>query len=65
MGASGSTETVVVQCFLKGGVPGFVPFTVTFSASSGAVAGAGLLYAYVHDTNASVAASYSPAASIR
>ena len=57
-GPSGSTETVVVQCYLKGGVPAFVPFTVTFSASSGAVAGAGLLYAYVHDTNASVAASY-------
>lgn len=63
-GPSGSTETVVVQCYLKGGVPGFVPFTVTFSASSGAVAGAGLLYAYVHDTNASVAASYNSAGGV-
>jgi hypothetical protein len=50
-----------VQCCLKGGVPAFVPFTVTFSASSGAVAGAGLLYAFGHDTNAAVAASYNPA----
>jgi hypothetical protein len=53
-----------VQCYLKGGVPGFVPFTVTFSASSGAVAGAGLLYAYVHDTSASVAASGNPAGGV-
>jgi hypothetical protein len=60
-GPSGSTETVVVQCYGKGGVPGFVPFTVTFSASSGPIPGAGLLYAYVHDTNASVAASYNSA----
>jgi len=57
-GPSGSTETVVVQCYRQGGAPVFVPFTVTFSASSGPVAGAGLLYAYVHDSNASVAASY-------
>jgi hypothetical protein len=63
-GPSGSTETVVVQCYLKGGAPGFVPFTVTFSASSGAVAGAGLLYAYVHDTNAAVAASYNSAGGV-
>jgi hypothetical protein len=60
-GPSGSTETVVVQCYRQGGQPSFVPFTVTFAASSGAVPGAGLGYAYVHDTNASIAASYNMA----
>jgi len=35
-GASGGAETVVVRGYLQGGGPGFVPFTVTFSASSGA-----------------------------
>jgi sarcosine oxidase gamma subunit len=43
-----------VRCFLQGGGPAFVPFTVTVSASSGA----GLRYAYVHGTNAAVAVSY-------
>ena len=54
-GPSGGTETVVVRCYLQGGGPAFVPFTVTFSASSGVRR---LRYAYVHDTNAAVAASY-------
>jgi hypothetical protein len=61
---SGSTETVVVQRYLKGGGPAFAPFTVTFSANSGAVAGAGLMYAYVRDTNASVAATHNSAGGV-
>ena len=56
-GPPGSTESVVVECYLKSGVPAFVPFAVTFSASTGA----GLLYAYVDDMNAAVAASCNPA----
>ena len=61
---SGGTQTVVVRCYLRGGGHAFMPFTVTFSASSGAVDGAGLRYAYVHDTNAAVAASYDSASGV-
>ena len=43
-------------------MPAFVPFTVTFSTSTGVVAGASLQYAYVHDMHAAVAASYYPRA---
>ena len=53
-GPSGGTETVVVRCYVQGGGPAFVPFTVTVNASSGVR----LRYAYVHGTNAAVAASY-------
>jgi hypothetical protein len=43
----GGSEYVTVRCFRKGGVPVFVPFTVTFSQSSGTLPG-GLSYAYLH-----------------
>lgn len=43
----GGSEYVTVRCFVKGGAPAFVPFTVMFSESSGTIAG-GLSYAYVH-----------------
>jgi hypothetical protein len=56
-GPSGGAETAVVRCYLQGGGPAFAPFTVMFSASSGAVAGAGLRYTYMHDTDAAVSAS--------
>jgi hypothetical protein len=42
----GGSEYVTVRCFVKGGVASFVPFTVTYSQSSGSLAG-GLAYAYV------------------
>jgi sarcosine oxidase gamma subunit len=59
MGAGGAARRVgfaLVQGPSEAAVagPAFVPFTVTVSASSGA----GLRYAYVHGTNAAVAASY-------
>jgi hypothetical protein len=41
----GGSEYVTVRCFVKGGVASFVPFTVTYSQSSGVVPG-GLSYAY-------------------
>jgi len=41
----GGSELVTVRCFVKG-VAAFVPFTVTYSQSSGTLAG-GLSYAYV------------------
>ncbi|MEP7023167.1 MAG: hypothetical protein ABJB47_05020, partial [Actinomycetota bacterium] len=50
-------EVVVVRCFRKGGIPAFVPFTVTFSASSGTLPG-GLHYAYVHDSGTAVVSSF-------
>ena len=34
---SGSTETVVVHCYLKDGGPAFAPLTVTFSVRGGVV----------------------------
>ena len=49
----GGSEYVTVRCFRKGGVPGFVPFTVSFSQSSGKLPG-GLSYAYVHYSTAIV-----------
>jgi hypothetical protein len=53
----GGAEFVTVRCYRKGGIPAFVPFTVTFTASSGTLPG-GLAYAYVYDTGAGVAASF-------
>jgi hypothetical protein len=53
----GGSELVTVRCYTKGGVPTFVPFTVMFSASSGTIAGP-LRYAYVHDSSASIVASF-------
>jgi hypothetical protein len=53
----GGAELVTVRCYRKGGVPVFVPFTVTFTASSGTLPG-GLAYAYVYDTGAGVASSF-------
>ena len=54
---SGGMEIVAVRCYKKGGKPGFVPFTVLFTSSSGTVAG-GLRYAYVHDSGSSVLSAY-------
>jgi hypothetical protein len=53
----GGAELVTVRCYRKGGVPVFVPFTVTFTASSGTLPG-GLAYAYVYDTGTAVASSF-------
>jgi hypothetical protein len=53
----GGAELVTVRCYRKGGMPAFVPFTVTFTASSGTLPG-GLAYAYLYDTGAGVAASF-------
>lgn len=53
----GGAEFVTVRCYRKGGMPVFVPFTVTFTASSGTLPG-GLAYAYVYDTGAGVASSF-------
>jgi hypothetical protein len=53
----GGAELVTVRCYLKGGVPAFVPFTVTFTASSGTLPG-GLAYAYVYDTGAGLGSSF-------
>lgn len=53
----GGAELVTVRCYRKGGIPVFVPFTVTFTASSGTLPG-GLAYAYVYDTGAGVASSF-------
>ncbi len=50
-------ELVTVQCYVKGGVAQFVPFTVTFSESSGTLPG-GLQYAYVYHTTAGTVTSF-------
>jgi hypothetical protein len=57
---SGGAEIVRIRCYRKGGVPVFVPFTVTFAASSGTLPG-GLAYAYVHDTGTAVASAFNSA----
>ncbi len=54
---TGGKEIVAVRCYKKGGKPGFVPFTVLVTTSSGLVAG-GLQYAYVHDSGTSVVSAY-------
>jgi hypothetical protein len=53
----GGAELVTVRCYRKGGVPAFVPFTVSFAESSGTLPG-GLAYAYLYDTGAGVATSF-------
>jgi hypothetical protein len=53
----GGSEFVTVRCFRKGGIPTFVPFTVTFTASSGKLPG-GLAYAYLYDNGTAVASSF-------
>jgi hypothetical protein len=50
-------ELVTVQCYVKGGKPQFVPFTVTFAESSGMLAG-GLKYAYLYRGAVSTLASF-------
>ncbi len=54
---TGGKEIVVVRCYKKGGKPGFVPFTVLFTTSSGTV-GSGLRYAYVHDSGTGIVSEY-------
>jgi|CZKT01.1.fsa_nt_gi hypothetical protein len=47
-GPSGLAEEVAVRCFLAGGTPIFVPFTVLYSQSSAGPIGPGRAYGYVH-----------------
>jgi hypothetical protein len=53
----GGAELVTVQCYVKGGTPQFVPFTVTFAESSGTLPG-GLKYAYLYHTPAGIVTSF-------
>lgn len=57
---AGGAELVAVQCYVKGGTPQFVPFTVTFAASSGTLPG-GLEYAYLYHTPAGTVTSFNSA----
>jgi hypothetical protein len=45
---SGADEAAVVRCFKPGGGPVFVPFSITFAASSKGPFPAGRAYGYVH-----------------
>jgi hypothetical protein len=45
---SGVNEAAVVRCFKPGGAPVFVPFSITFAASSKGPFPAGRAYGYVH-----------------
>jgi hypothetical protein len=53
----GGAELVTVRCYRTGGIPTFVPFTVTFTASSGTLPG-GLAYAYLYDTGKNIVSSF-------
>jgi hypothetical protein len=50
-------EVVAVRCYIRHGVPTFVPFTVMFTDSSGTAPG-GLQYAYVHDSPTGIVSSF-------
>jgi hypothetical protein len=56
----GGAELVTVQCYVKGGTPQFVPFTVTFAESSGTLPG-GLQYAYLYHTTGGTVTSFNSA----
>jgi hypothetical protein len=45
---SGANEVVAVRCFQPGGVPVFVPFSITFTTSSKGPIPPGRAYGYVH-----------------
>jgi hypothetical protein len=47
-GRSGPNEVVAVRCYRAGGIPGFAPFTVTYSTSSKGPIPAGRAFGYVH-----------------
>lgn len=47
-GPSGANEAAVVRCFKPGGVPVFVPFSISFAVSSKGPFPAGRAYGYVH-----------------
>jgi hypothetical protein len=53
----GGAELVTVQCYRKGGIPQFVPFTVMFTQSTGTLPG-GLRYAYVLHTAGGTTTSF-------
>ena len=56
----GGAELVTVQCYVKGGTPQFVPFTVTFAESSGTLPG-GLKHAYLYHAPAGTVTSFNSA----
>ena len=56
----GGAELVMVQCYVQGGTPQFVPFTVTFGESSGTLPG-GLKYAYLYHTPTGTVTSFNSA----
>jgi hypothetical protein len=63
-GRSGSAEEVAVRCYLAGGAPVFVPFTVLYSQSSAGPVGPGRGYGYVHFSPPHVVAQFNSAGAV-